>query len=94
MSDEKTIEALVAGKRLEPDQWYGVRATAYVRRTAAGRLETKPVAVQVAKVDSPDQPMPPEGEGEGEGGGGETLPEGGDEGRPGADRPVVTPHKK
>ena len=64
MADEqKTIEALVAGRRLDPDQWYGVRATAYVRRTAAGRLETKPVGVQVVKVDSPDEPLPPEGEG-------------------------------
>ena len=74
MADEqKTIEALVAGRRLDPDQWYGVRATAYVRRTAAGRLETKPVSVQVAKVASPDEPLPPEG---GEGGVPDnTLPE-------------------
>ena len=74
MADEqKTIEALVAGRRLDPDQWYGVRATAYVRRTAAGRLETKPVSVQVVKVDSPDEPLPPD-----TGSGGEvdnTLPE-------------------
>lgn len=81
MSDEKTIESLVAGKRLDPDQWYGVRATAYVRRTAAGRLETKPVSVQVAKVDSPDDPMPPEGG------------EGGEETPPTGDRPTVEPHK-
>ena len=74
MADEqKTIESLVAGKRLDPDQWYGVRATAYVRRTAAGRLETKPVSVQVVKVASPDEPLPPEG---GEGGTPDnTLPE-------------------
>ena len=64
MADEqKTIEALMAGRRLDPDQWYGVRATSYVRRTAAGKLETRPVSVQVAKVDSPDEPLPPEGEG-------------------------------
>ena len=64
MADEqKTIEALVAGRRLDPDQWYGVRATAYVRRSAAGRLETKPVSVQVMKVDDPSEPLPPEGEG-------------------------------
>jgi hypothetical protein len=70
MSDEKTIEALVGNRRLDPDQWYGVRATAYVRRTAAGRVETRPVAVQVVKVDSPDQPIPPDtGPG-----GGDTLP--------------------
>ena len=82
MGDEqKTIESLVAGKRLDPDQWYGVRATAYVRRTSAGRLETKPVAVQVVKVDSPDEPLPPEGTEPPEG---ETPPTG--------DRPVVTPH--
>ena len=61
MSDEKTVEALVAGKRLDPDQWYGVRATAYVKRTSAGRVETRPVSVQVVKVDSPDEPLPPEG---------------------------------
>ena len=65
MSDEKTVEALVAGKRLDPDQWYGVRATAYVRRTSAGRVETRPVSVQLVKVDSPDEPLPPDtGEGE------------------------------
>ena len=89
MSDEKTVESLVAGKRLEPDQWYGVRATAYVRRTAVGRLETRPVAVQVAKVDSPDDPMPPDtGEPE--------PPDTGDGGgdRPGVgDRPKPTPQK-
>ena len=67
MSDEKTVESLISGKRLDPDQWYGVRATAYVRRTATGRVETRPVAVQVVKVDSPDDPIPPDGEGEGEG---------------------------
>jgi hypothetical protein len=66
MSDEKTVEALVGNRRLDPDQWYGVRATVYVRRTAAGRLETRPVSVQMVKVDSPDEPLPPEGEGEGE----------------------------
>lgn len=71
MSDEKTIEALVSNRRLDPDQWYGVRATAYVRRTAAGRVETRPVAVQVVKVDSPDAPIPPD---TGTGGGGDTLP--------------------
>ena len=66
MSDEqKTVESLVAGKRLDPDQWYGVRATAYVKRTSAGRVETRPVSVQVVKVDSPDEPLPPDtGEGE------------------------------
>ena len=63
MDDQKTIEALMAGRRLDPDQWYGVRATAYVRRTSAGRLETKPVSVQVVKVDDPSEPLPPEGEG-------------------------------
>ena len=91
MADEqKTIEALVGNRRLDPDQWYGLRLTAYVRRTAAGRLETKPVGVQVVKVDSPDEPMPPDTgepeppEGEGPGGGD----------RPGlGDRPKPTPQK-
>ena len=59
MSDQqKMVESLVAGKRLEPDQWYAVKATAYVKRTSAGRLETKPVSVQLVKVDSPDEPVP------------------------------------
>jgi hypothetical protein len=62
MSDEKTIEALVAGQRLLPDQWYAVRASAFVRRTAAGRVETKGLQVNMVEVDGPDAPMPPETE--------------------------------
>jgi hypothetical protein len=80
MSDEKTLENMVAGKKMEADQWYAIRATAFARRTSAGRLETKAMQVNMVKVDSPDEPMPPEGE---------VPPEGGE----GEDRPVVTPQK-
>jgi hypothetical protein len=61
MSDEKTVETLLGGKKMEADQWYAVRATAFARRTSAGRLETKAMQVNMVKVDSPDAPMPPEG---------------------------------
>ena len=61
MSDEqKTVEAMVAGQRLLPDQWYAVRASAFVRRTAAGRVETKGMQVNMVEVEGPDAPMPPD----------------------------------
>ena len=62
MSDEQTVEALLAGQRLLPDQWYAVRASAFVRRTAAGRVETKGLQVNMVEVDGPDAPVPPETE--------------------------------